>query len=111
MVSHLQFADDTIFFHSDDVGKFHNLLKVVDFFCAVSGLKINLRKSSIVGINFQDQKLIDLASSVGCEIGNWPLKYLGLPLGGNPKKADFWALVLEKVERRLDGWKKTCLSK
>ncbi|KAH9734302.1 reverse transcriptase domain-containing protein [Citrus sinensis] len=77
----------------------------------VSGLKINLRKSSIVGINFQDQKLIDLASSVGCEIGNWPLKYLGLPLGGNCGKADFWAPVLEKVERRLDGWKKACLSK
>ncbi|KAH9670663.1 er membrane protein complex subunit 10 [Citrus sinensis] len=77
----------------------------------VSGLKINLRNSSIVGINFQDQKLIDLASSVGCEIGNWPLKYLGLPLGGNCRKADFWAPVLEKVERRLDGWKKACLYK
>ena len=61
----------------------------MDFFCAFSSLNINLRKSSIVGINFQDQKLIDLASLVGCEIENRPLKYLRLPLGGKPKKADF----------------------
>ena len=39
MVSHLQFADDTIFFHSGVEEKFTNLLKGVDFlFWAVSGL-------------------------------------------------------------------------
>ena len=83
----------------------------MDFFCAISRLEINLRKSSIVGINFQNQKLIDLASLVGCEIENWPLKYLGLPLEGKPRKTDFWTLGLEKVERKLDGWKKPCVSK
>ncbi|KAH9745615.1 S4 RNA-binding domain-containing protein [Citrus sinensis] len=50
--------------------------------------------------------LLDLVSIVGCESGDWPLKYLGLPLGGNPKAVEFWAPVLEKVEKRLDGWRK-----
>lgn len=54
-------------------------------------------------LNVPENKLLDLVSIVGCESGDWPLKYLGLPLGGNPKAVEFWAPVLEKVEKRLDG--------
>lgn len=55
--------------------------------------------------------MLHLVSIVGCESGDWPLKYLGLPLGGNPKAVEFWAPVLEKVEKRLDGWRKARLSR
>lgn len=40
LVSHLQFTDDTIFFHFGDEEKFTILLKVVDLFCAVSRLRV-----------------------------------------------------------------------
>ncbi|KAL6346450.1 hypothetical protein AAG906_033246 [Vitis piasezkii] len=40
----------------------------------------------------------------------WPLSYLGLPLGGNPKTIGFWDPVIERISRRLDGWKKAYLS-
>ncbi|RVW76917.1 hypothetical protein CK203_051555 [Vitis vinifera] len=40
----------------------------------------------------------------------WPLSYLGLPLGGNPKTIGFWDPVVERISRRLDGWKKAYLS-
>ena len=43
-------------------------------------------------------------------MSKWPLSYLGLPLGGNPKSKVFWDSVVEKVARRLDRWKKACLS-
>ncbi|RVW86537.1 putative ribonuclease H protein [Vitis vinifera] len=43
--------------------------------------------------------------------GFWePILYLGLPLGGNPKACGFWDPVIEKISRRLDGWKKAYLS-
>ena len=48
----------------------------------------------------------ELAMELGCEVGDWPIKYLGLPLGGNPRK-EFWELLFSKVAKRLDGWKKT----
>ncbi|RVX16267.1 putative mitochondrial protein [Vitis vinifera] len=32
------------------------------------------------------------------------------PLGGNPKTIGFWDLVVERISRRLDGWKKAYLS-
>ena len=36
---------------------------------------------------------------------------MGLPLGGHPRKLDFWDLVVNKVAKRLDGWKKDFLSR
>ncbi|RVW38928.1 hypothetical protein CK203_073584 [Vitis vinifera] len=33
-----------------------------------------------------------------------------LPLGGNPKACGFWDPVIERISRRLDGWKKAYLS-
>ncbi|KAL5563602.1 hypothetical protein UlMin_033349 [Ulmus minor] len=76
-----------------------------------SGLKINMNKSSLARISLTEEEVGVLASEVGCEKGSWPMKYLGLPLGGNPNLAEFWNPVIEKVSKRLDSWKKAFLSK
>ena len=76
----------------------------------MSGLKINLEKSSIVSINTNQEMVSQLASILDCQETEWPLSYMGLPLGGNPNSIGFWDLVVEKVARRLDGFKKACLS-
>ena len=39
------------------------------------------------------------------------MKYLGLPLGANFNKRTIWNPILEKMERRLVGWKQLYLSK
>ena len=54
--------------------------------------------------------LSSLASVFYCRVSKWPLSYLGLPLGGNPKTIGFWDPVVERISRRLDGWKNTFLS-
>ena len=40
VVSHLQFADDTLFFMKNDDQSLHNLIRLLDVFCLASGLKI-----------------------------------------------------------------------
>ncbi|XP_062089071.1 uncharacterized protein LOC133795633 [Humulus lupulus] len=57
-VSHLQFADDTIFFVNDDesLGVLLDILKV---FSEVSGLSINLQKCQLLGINLPEE-VVDL---------------------------------------------------
>ena len=45
VVSHLQFADDTLFFIKNDDHYLNNLILLLDVFCLASGLKINLAKS------------------------------------------------------------------
>ncbi|KAL5543164.1 hypothetical protein UlMin_010874 [Ulmus minor] len=59
----------------------------------------------------EDEEVLILAAVVGCEKGSWPMKYLGLPLGGNPNSTEFWNPVVEKVGKMLDGWKNAFLSK
>ena len=39
------------------------------------------------------------------------MKYLGLPLGAKFKEKTIWNPILEKMERRLAGWKCLFLSK
>lgn len=100
IVSHLQFADDTMFFVSRDEEKFYNLANSL-----VSGLKVNMWKC-VDGINLDEQKLGVFAGSLICEVGKWPMEYLGLLLGGSPLSLAFWEPVIEKVKKRLNGWKK-----
>jgi hypothetical protein len=39
------------------------------------------------------------------------MTYLGLPLGASYKSTSIWNGVIEKMERRLVGWKRMYLSK
>ena len=107
MVSHLQFANDTLFFIKNDDHSLNNLIMLLDVFCSASGLKINLAKSQLLGINVDDNVILEKAMMLGCEAGQWPLQHLVLPLGGNPGRKMFWEPVVRKVRKRLDGWKRS----
>ena len=78
MVSHIQFADNTILFVESEESYFKNLLIVVGMFCSISGLKINMDKRTILGMCV-DEIVTSMANSLGCEVGVWPTKYLGVP--------------------------------
>lgn len=84
-VTHLQFANDTIFFFEGDESQMVNLFSVVRLFGVLSGLKINLEKSRVAGINIDLSLIQRVAELLGCGIETFPMKYLELPLGGNPR--------------------------
>ncbi|EXB23112.1 Electron transfer flavoprotein-ubiquinone oxidoreductase [Morus notabilis] len=50
---------------------------------------------------FQENRLSRLARVVGCSVGLWPVKYLGLPLGGKPLQTAFWDPVITRVAKRI----------
>ena len=77
----------------------------------MSGLKINFGKSTLLGIKLKAEEVAYLVDLLQCSVGAWPIKYLGLQLGGNPTKKKFWELVITKVAKRLDGWKRAFLSR
>ncbi|WKA01530.1 hypothetical protein VitviT2T_019810 [Vitis vinifera] len=96
-VSHLQFADDTIFFSNSREEELQTLKSLLLVFGHISGLKVNLNKNSIYGINLDQAHLSRLAEMLDCKASGWPILYLGLPLGGNPKACGFWDLVVERI--------------
>ncbi|KAG6729257.1 hypothetical protein I3842_01G018300 [Carya illinoinensis] len=108
-ISYLLFADDTLIFCEADYNQVRVLKALLLCFEAASGLKVNLDKSEIVPIGGV-QRLRFLANILGCNSVR-PMTYLGLPLGAASRAAPLWDTVIEKVERRLAGWKRMYLSK
>ena len=53
---------------------------ILAWFEALSGLKINLKKSSIMLVGAVEN-VDQLAFELGCKVGALPSTYLGLPLG------------------------------
>jgi hypothetical protein len=52
-----------------------------------------------------------LATLLSCKIKSTPVNYLSMPLGAPYNALSVWDPILEKIERRLAGWKKLYLSK
>ena len=68
------------------------------------GLKVNLGKFELVVVGAVHNFEL-LVAVLGCKQGSLPMKYLGLPLGAKFKDKTIWNPILEKLERKLAGWK------
>ena len=66
-VSHLQFADDTIFFANSCTEELQILKSLLLVFGQISGLKVNLDKSNLFGINLDQNHLSRLALLLECK--------------------------------------------
>ncbi|GJV74546.1 RNA-directed DNA polymerase, eukaryota [Tanacetum coccineum] len=109
-ISHLFYADDAIFIGewSDNNIKF--ILHVLHCFSLASGLKINLKKSNLLGFGVSREMVNDAASSLGCAVMRAPFKYLGVMVGGNMSMVKTWDEVISKLKTRLSKWKCKALS-
>ena len=105
MVSYILFADDTLIFCDTNPSQIANLMAILARFEEVSGLHINLGKSELVPVGGV-HNLDALVGLLGCGQSSLPLKYLGLPLGAKFKDVSVWNPILERMERRLEGWKR-----
>ncbi|WKA12209.1 hypothetical protein VitviT2T_029623 [Vitis vinifera] len=66
-VSHLQFADDTIFFSNTREEELQTLKSLLLVFEHISGLKVNFDKSNIYDINLDQNHLSGLAELLDCK--------------------------------------------
>lgn len=76
----LQYADDTIFMFQDDLDCARNLKNLLSIFEHLSGLKINFLKSEIIYRGQAKNRKVESTSILTCIEGEFPFKYLGLPL-------------------------------
>lgn len=101
VISHLQFVDDTIIFCKNDREEVQPIMEILCTFQLISGLKINFSKSQLCGIGIPEDIVQSYADILGCRVVSLPFKYLGLPLGANPRRIDTWKPVMEKLEKKL----------
>lgn len=85
-VSLLQFADDTILFCDGNYRNLWCIKAILRSFEMCSGLKINYSKSNVFGVNLEEQVLRSVSAFLPCSRGKIPFKFLGIPVGVNPKR-------------------------
>ncbi|CAJ2657308.1 unnamed protein product [Trifolium pratense] len=110
MMSHLQFADDTLLLGVKSWANVRVLRAVLVLFETMSGLRVDFNKSMLVGVNIPDTWLGEAASALCCKVGKIHFLYLGLQIGGDPRRLSFWEPVLSRIKNRLSGWKSRFLS-
>ncbi|GKB61529.1 nucleotide-binding alpha-beta plait domain-containing protein [Tanacetum coccineum] len=102
-LSHLFYADDAIFLGQWSELNIDSLVRVLDCFFRASGLRINMCKSKIMGVNVEDGMVKNAASKLGCLVLKKPFiiwirrvtKLMGYLWGGrNLKKGCFGGVDL-----------------
>nr|GEV31370.1 putative ribonuclease H protein At1g65750 family [Tanacetum cinerariifolium] len=83
VVSHLQYADDTLFLGDWSKENAKTLVCILKCFEKVSGIWVNMNKSKIYGIGVSAEEINGMARWMKCGIGEVPCTYLGLPIGKN----------------------------
>jgi hypothetical protein len=62
---------------------------------------VNFVKSSIVPINVDPIRTQSLAQVFGCQVGQMPFTYLGLPLGTTRMTVQDYLPLVSRIERRM----------
>lgn len=99
-ISNLQFADDTFLFCDAEEDQLRNIKVILLCFKAVSGLRINLFKSELIGIKVNEDWDARLGDILWCKAGSLPTSYLGLPLCIVAASASLWNPVPERLEKK-----------
>ncbi|KAJ0561825.1 putative RNA-directed DNA polymerase [Helianthus annuus] len=110
VLSHFMYADDVIFIGEWSSRNALNLNRILRCFYLVSGLRVNLSKSSIYGVGVDEGEVHAMASILRCKIGSFPFKHLGLQVGANMNLVKNWKPVVDIFKKRLSVWKASTLS-
>ena len=99
----IQYADDTLIILPARPNQLLALKSILEDFTAITGLKVNYGKSSLVPINISEDRCAELAEILTCKPEALPFTYLGLPMGTTKPKLEHFISILERIDRRLCG--------
>jgi hypothetical protein len=103
-VAILQYADDTIMRLANDEDKARNVKLLLYIFEQMSDLKINFEKSEVLIVGGDNNVALRYANLFDCQVGMFPLKYLGVPIAASRLHVVDWARVEEKSAKKIDIW-------
>uniref|UniRef100_A0A8I7B1C9 Reverse transcriptase domain-containing protein n=1 Tax=Hordeum vulgare subsp. vulgare TaxID=112509 RepID=A0A8I7B1C9_HORVV len=106
----LQYADDTLIILQADIEQLHTLKSILLQFSNATGLVINFHKSTFAPIHVEPTLASALASILGCTVASFPQSYLGLPLSTHKLNIKDFFFIIDKIDRRLAGWRGVLLN-
>ena len=72
----------------------------------MTGLKVNLLKTKVMEIGISSNETANAAALLGYQIGTFPITYLGIPPHFKYLKVSDWNFLVDKIDKKLTGWKK-----
>jgi hypothetical protein len=97
-LSILQYADDTIIFIDHDPEQAKNLKLLLCAFEQLSGFKINFHKSEIFYYGVAKEMESFYTTLFGCNAGEYPFRYLGIPMHHRQLLNSEWRKVEERFQ-------------
>ena len=109
-VAILQYADDPIICLKENFENARNMKILLDIYEIMTGLKIDFSKNEVILVNGDHNMNLQYVELFNCQIGTFPLKYLGVPVSPSRLHVKDWALLEEKNDKKLATWKGKSLS-
>jgi len=98
------------FFLDHDIEQAKNMKLLLSVFEQMSGLKINFHKSEIFCYGQAKEFEEEYIELFGCNAGQYPFRYLGIPMHHRQLLNNDWRKVKERFEKKLTCWKAKHLS-
>lgn len=95
------YADNVILFFRPTMQEASVVKRILHIFGEASGLKVNPAKCSITPVYGGEDALEDIVAILGCQVQQFPIKYLGLPLSTKLIPRAQVHSVVEAVTRKL----------
>ena len=102
--THQQFVDYTMLMRPPSIQEAPSFKKNLYLFAQASGLAVNPNKSQVFFVNTPPATQKNILRILGFSRGDFPSKYLGIPLGIGRPKTEEWQELLDRLKQRLSSW-------
>lgn len=109
-LSHIIFDDDVLLFCKAEKDSVDILMKGVNKFSSISGLKPNVQKSTCFFGNAKQSEKLNILAATGFSEGTLPMRYLGLPLITGKLTSHDCIPLARKLCDRIEVWTSNFLS-
>lgn len=111
-ISHLLFADDCYLFFKATLAKANVMKRILNRYENISGQVINYNKLSLTfSPNTSLENRLEVCGQLGVKEAETPGRYLDIPMHIGRNKGVEFGFLVDKVERKLQGWGNKTISK
>ncbi|XP_073024441.1 calcium-dependent lipid-binding protein-like [Primulina eburnea] len=109
-ITHLAYADDLLLLSRGDVDSVGLVMKCLNAFGDMAGLRVNLLKSNIYMAGVDDRSKQDILQLTGFAPGTLPFRYLGVPLAAKKLRSSDYCKLVDAVASKINSWPRHSLS-